>query len=99
MEAKDTVMKPRQIVEAMSEWKDDNGIAWEDWAMVMTTQAEISFSNGLEVGKELGKQLGRKEVIEWGLETCPHDLFGEGTLCFKRACDECWQEQIEKWGL
>lgn len=32
-----------------------------------------------------------KKVFEWGEETCPHDLFGEGTQCFKHACDECWQ--------
>jgi len=31
-------------------------------------------------------------VFAWGNETCPHDLFGEGTQCFKHACDECWQE-------
>ena len=42
---------------------------------------------------ELGKQAGIKEVVEWGLETCPHDLFGEGTHHFKRVCDLCWQEK------
>ena len=47
-------------------------------------------------GYETGIEVGHQEVIEWGKETCPHDLFGEGTHCFKRACDECWKE---KWGL
>ena len=51
---------------------------------------------GYETGYETGVEVGRQEVIEWGKETCPHDLFGEGTHCFKRACDECWKE---KWGL
>jgi len=32
-----------------------------------------------------------KKVCDWGNETCPHDLFGEGTQCFKHACDECWK--------
>jgi len=45
--------------------------------------AEISFKAGI------------REVVKWGLETCPHDLFGESTQCYKRACDKCWQE---KWG-
>jgi len=30
--------------------------------------------------------------LEWGNETCPHDIFGEGTQWFKHACDMCWQE-------
>jgi len=33
-----------------------------------------------------------RQVMEWGKETCPHDLFKEGTHCFKHACDMCWQE-------
>ena len=33
-----------------------------------------------------------RQIIEWGNETCPLDLFGEGTQCFKHACDLCWQE-------
>jgi len=65
--------------------------------------AEISFKAGYEQGGldsyatdfAEGKRTGIKEVVEWGLETCPHDLFGEGTQCYKRACDKCWQE---KWG-
>ena len=40
-----------------------------------------------------GEMAGIKEVMEWGKETCPHDLFGEGTQFFKRVCDECWQEK------
>ena len=46
-----------------------------------------------------GKRAGIKEVVEWGNETCPHDLFGEGTQCFKRACDLCWQYQLKEWEL
>jgi len=42
---------------------------------------------------------GRREVVEWGLETCPHDLFGEGTQCWKRVCDECWLDKIKEWGI
>jgi len=45
-------------------------------------------------GYEAGIEAGIAEVVEWGKETCPHDLFGEGTQCFKRACDQCW---LEKW--
>ena len=55
----------------------------------------------LELAKEFAqneRQAGIKEVVEWGLETCPHDLFGEGTQCFKRACDECWKDKIKEWG-
>ena len=33
-----------------------------------------------------------RQVAEWGEETCPHDLFGEGTQCYKHACDGCWAE-------
>jgi len=40
-----------------------------------------------------------KKVAEWGKETCPHDLFGEGTQCFKHACDECWQALKKEVGL
>jgi len=58
-------------------------ISWREHQNLVDAQAEISFKAGI------------KEVVEWGLETCPHDLFGEGTQCYKRACDECWQE---KWG-
>ena len=50
-------------------------------------------------GVRAGYTLGIKEVVEWGLETCPHDLFGEGTHCYKRACDECWQEKLKEWGV
>ena len=31
-----------------------------------------------------------KKIVEWGEETCPHDL-GEGTQCYKHACGMCWQ--------
>jgi len=43
------------------------------------------------------RQAGIREVVEWGLETCPHGLFGEGTQCFKRVCDECWEIKIKEW--
>uniref|UniRef100_A0A6H1ZRS0 Uncharacterized protein n=1 Tax=viral metagenome TaxID=1070528 RepID=A0A6H1ZRS0_9ZZZZ len=43
------------------------------------------------------RQEGIRAVVNWGLETCPHDLFGEGTQCYKRACDMCWAEQIKLW--
>ena len=33
----------------------------------------------------------RKQIAKWGNETCPHDIFGEGTQCFKHACDMCWR--------
>lgn len=60
---------------------------------------EWGFLCNLGCGKRtawVNYQAGVKEVVEWGLETCPHDLFGEGTQCFKRACDLCWQE---KWDV
>jgi len=79
MEAKDTVMSEEQIKMA---WYSQLGHVAGDKAIAQA-QAEISFKAGI------------KEVVEWGLETCPHDLFGEGTQCYKRACDKCWQE---KWG-
>ena len=31
-----------------------------------------------------------EKIAEWGNETCPHYIFGEGTQCFKHACDMCW---------
>lgn len=51
---------------------------------VAREQAEISFKAGM------------KEVLDWGLETCPHDLFGEGTHYYKRACDICWQDKLKE---
>ena len=39
-----------------------------------------------------------RKVVEWGEETCPHDL-GEGTQCYKHACDMCWQSLKEEAGL
>uniref|UniRef100_A0A6M3JGZ2 Uncharacterized protein n=1 Tax=viral metagenome TaxID=1070528 RepID=A0A6M3JGZ2_9ZZZZ len=31
-----------------------------------------------------------EKIAKWGNETCPHDIFGDGTQCFKHACDMCW---------
>lgn len=45
----------------------------------------------LSIAVEEAKREERERIIAWGNETCPHDLFGEGTQCFKHACDECWQ--------
>uniref|UniRef100_A0A6H2A485 Uncharacterized protein n=1 Tax=viral metagenome TaxID=1070528 RepID=A0A6H2A485_9ZZZZ len=68
----------------------------------------VLFTGGRQMGRtqlaiekayQLGLQDGRKEVVEWGLETCPHDLFGEGTHYFKRACDQCWLEKGMDWGI
>ena len=39
-----------------------------------------------------------RQVVEWGNDTCPHDIFGEGTKCLKHACDMCWQELKEAGG-
>jgi len=41
------------------------------------------------------KKAQLKKVVEWGGETCPHDL-GEGTQCYKHACDMCWQSLKSK---
>jgi len=46
----------------------------------------------LERVVEISYGMGIKEVVDWGNETCPHDIFGEGTQCYKHACDICWQE-------
>ena len=59
---------------------------------------DITNKTGLEVANA-SFGAGIKEVVEWGNETCPHDLFGEGTQCFERACDLCWQYQLRDWGL
>uniref|UniRef100_A0A6M3J4T8 Uncharacterized protein n=1 Tax=viral metagenome TaxID=1070528 RepID=A0A6M3J4T8_9ZZZZ len=80
MEAKDTVMSDDQIHDTYGVIPLDDDPVYD----ALNAQAEISF------------KAGRKEVVDWGKETCPHDLFGEGTHCFKRACDECWEE---KWGI
>ena len=94
MEAKDTVMDLRGLTVG------EVGVA--------NQQAEISFKAGfkhalegavMEGGYESVKKVGIKEVVEWGLETCPHDLFGEGTHCYKRACDECWKDKIKECGV
>jgi hypothetical protein len=53
-----------------------------DYNPILDAQSQKSFKAGV------------KAVVKWGLETCPHDVFGEGTHHFKRACDLCWQE---KW--
>ena len=76
---------------------------------VRESQAEISFKAGresllIELNSpsnlvSAARQEGIKEVVEWGLETCPHDLFGEGTQCYKRACDECWNDKVKEWGV
>ena len=47
-------------------------------------------SNYRTVARKAEKERTR-QVVEWGEETCPHDLFGEGTQCYKHACDMCWQ--------
>jgi len=80
MKARDTVMSFERIQEIDLKNAESNftDALWD----VAREQANTSFGAGI------------KEVVEWGKETCPHDLFGEGTHCFKRACDECWQE---KW--
>ena len=36
---------------------------------VVTIPASTIYDNGV--------MQGRKEVVDWGLETCPHDLFGK----------------------
>ena len=40
---------------------------------------------------EAQARLTLQQVYEWGQETCPHDL-GEGTRCYRHACDMCWEE-------
>ncbi len=103
MEAKDTVMKPNQIVEAMSEWKDDNGIAWEDWNTVMTKQAEISF--------KAGKQVGIKEVVDWiktnsslfiagrDIEKLAGSNNREATSYYPIIKYLDWQAKLKEWGI
>jgi len=81
MKAKDTVIKFQCSHKVKIGSKEWHNI--EGYNLGAQTQAEISFKAGI------------REVVKWGLETCPHDLFGEGTQCYKRACDKCWQE---KWG-
>ena len=58
----------------------------------------IAFTN-TDIAYDKGKLDGIKEVVKWSNETCPHDLFGEGTQCFKRACDLCWQSKLKEWGI
>jgi len=43
------------------------------------------------IGEANHFKLGVKAVMEWGKETCPHYIFGEGTQCYKHACDMCWE--------
>jgi len=108
MKPEDTVMSGEEMSEHIQrktkKWSIVNPEFIEDIAdIIAREQAEISFKVGYEQGGldsyatdfAEGKRTGIREVVEWGLETCPHDLFGEGTQCYKRACDECWRE---KWG-
>ena len=85
MEARDTVLGKERL-DAI-DLKNAESNFTDALLDVAREQAEISFKVGI------------KEVVEWGLETCPHDLFGEGTQCYKRACDECWREQLKVWGV
>jgi hypothetical protein len=52
-------------------------------------------SPGLD--KMFGAQarLTLQQVVAWGLETCPHDD-GDGTLCYRHACGQCWAELKEQ---
>jgi len=86
MEAKDTVMTIPQLQHL---WGNEN------WQYITSTMTDF-FGVVAEAQAEISFKAGIMEVVKWGLETCPHDLFGEGTQCYKRACDECWQE---KWGI
>jgi hypothetical protein len=44
---------------------------------------------------EAQARLTLQQVVAWGLETCPHDD-GEGTLCYRHACGQCWAELREQ---
>lgn len=85
MKAYDTVMNFMRIEEIDA--KNATSNFTDALVDVAREQAEISFKAGIE------------EVVRWGNETCPHDLFGEGTHYFKRACDLCWQDQLKEWNL
>jgi len=105
MEARDTVMSEDELYSLPSFERDD----------ILLAQAEVSFKAGIKEGRDgcaycdtpllyegeiqEARSAGIREVVEWGLETCPHDLFGEGTQCYKRACDMCWSAKLKEWGL
>ncbi len=78
--------------------EDGMKLWWVELEKFLLEQAKISFKAGYEAAEEElgkcyaptfqdGKKAGIKEVVEWGRESCSHDLVGEGTHYCKRACD------------
>jgi len=65
-----------------------------EWLLTEDELAQLSniFPEGFtgRVGLMIANAQAEK-ILNWGNETCPHDIFGEGTQCFKHACDMCWQ--------
>ena len=65
----------------------------EKMSVLVFTGSEIKGNVGT-IAEEIAEKIApliAKEIYKWGNETCPHDIFGEGTQCFKHACDMCWQ--------
>uniref|UniRef100_A0A6M3LFR2 Uncharacterized protein n=1 Tax=viral metagenome TaxID=1070528 RepID=A0A6M3LFR2_9ZZZZ len=85
MKWKETVMNDKAIDKLFTRYEKIDPVQETPFVMrVARKQAKVSYGAGM------------REVIEWCDETCPHDLFGEGTHCYKRACDMCWQEKLKE---
>ena len=75
-------------------------------------QAKITWDIAYKAGYEQRKdeelpyyneerKVGIREVVEWGLEACPH-WSGEWTRkvgVSKRDCSLCWLDQLKDWEL
>ena len=81
MKAKESIMHPLSLYFLYGANPTE-----DDLQKAVEKQAEISF--------KIGKQEGMKEVVEWGLETCPHCI--GMTYHYKRVCDSCWEDKLKE---
>ena len=106
MEAKDTVISDKQLMELAQVPPEDYGAPPYWWLKanirVAQAQAEISFKvgvmesypDGFLDGGKVGKKAGIEEVVEWIKETFNKDI----TLNQMLATNAC-QEKLKEWGL
>ena len=57
------LLTPQEIVEAMSDWKDDSGIAWEDWTTVMKAQDTKTLKEVIYTLKNYGISITNEGIL------------------------------------
>lgn len=101
MEAKDTVMNPKELRAIRERVRI---LSPELSADREGDIAQVTAENQAEITFPLGKQEGRKEVVEWSNEPCilhgdSDARIRQGRVLRQGNCHECWQAFLKEKGL